>query len=219
MREVPEAADITKTRALATLRGKHLKLNMSFGHEFIKLGDVTVYRQHRPCAAAAAYREAHSELMWSQTRASHLPNIRVCALFQNTCAPTIHGLTFQTQATNFLRGSMLKMFVVFVTSCTKTFFQNWACTSAWGTLRRLGRMYVQAMTTRWRRLRELRSWFSIFFIRRLLCLGCKKTLRFATGERAHFKNLASNRPVWITSSYLWMIPNQSCEDQAECTPS
>ena len=32
---MPKAADITKARALATRRGKHLKLNISYGHEFI----------------------------------------------------------------------------------------------------------------------------------------------------------------------------------------
>ena len=32
---MPKAADITKARALATLRGKHLKLNISYGHELI----------------------------------------------------------------------------------------------------------------------------------------------------------------------------------------
>ena len=29
---MPKAADITKARALATRRGKHLKLNISYGH-------------------------------------------------------------------------------------------------------------------------------------------------------------------------------------------
>ena len=32
---MPKAADITKARALATQRGKHLKLNISYGHELI----------------------------------------------------------------------------------------------------------------------------------------------------------------------------------------
>ena len=32
---MPKAADVTKARALATRRGKYLKLNISYGHEFI----------------------------------------------------------------------------------------------------------------------------------------------------------------------------------------
>ena len=32
---MPNAADITKARALATQRGKHLKLKISYGHELI----------------------------------------------------------------------------------------------------------------------------------------------------------------------------------------
>ena len=32
---MPKAADIKKARALATRRGKHLKLNISYGHELI----------------------------------------------------------------------------------------------------------------------------------------------------------------------------------------
>ena len=59
---MPKAADITKARALATRRGKHLKLNKSYGHELINWG-MSVYRQHLPCAAA--YREARFELMRS----------------------------------------------------------------------------------------------------------------------------------------------------------
>ena len=39
---MPEAADITKARALATRRGKHLKLNMSYGHELINW-EMSVY--------------------------------------------------------------------------------------------------------------------------------------------------------------------------------
>ena len=32
---MPKTADITKARAIATQRGKHLKLNISYGHELI----------------------------------------------------------------------------------------------------------------------------------------------------------------------------------------
>ena len=39
---LPKAADITKARALATRRGKHLKLNISYGHEVINWG-MSVY--------------------------------------------------------------------------------------------------------------------------------------------------------------------------------
>ena len=39
---MPEAADITKARALATRRGGHLKLNISSGHELINWG-MSVY--------------------------------------------------------------------------------------------------------------------------------------------------------------------------------
>ena len=39
---MPKAADITKARALATRRGKHLKLNISYGHELISW-EMSVY--------------------------------------------------------------------------------------------------------------------------------------------------------------------------------
>ena len=38
----PKAADITKARALATQRGKRLKLNISYSHELIKC-EMLVY--------------------------------------------------------------------------------------------------------------------------------------------------------------------------------
>ena len=37
-----KAADITKARALASRRGKHLKLNISYGHEFFNW-EMSVY--------------------------------------------------------------------------------------------------------------------------------------------------------------------------------
>ena len=39
---MPQAADITKARALATQRGKHLKLNISYRHELISW-EMSVY--------------------------------------------------------------------------------------------------------------------------------------------------------------------------------
>ena len=39
---MPKAADITKARALATRRGKYLKLNISYGHELINW-EMSVY--------------------------------------------------------------------------------------------------------------------------------------------------------------------------------
>ena len=39
---MPKAADIAKARALATRRGKHLKLNISYGHEFFNW-EMSVY--------------------------------------------------------------------------------------------------------------------------------------------------------------------------------
>ena len=39
---MPKAADITKARALATRRGKHLRLNISYGHELINW-EMSVY--------------------------------------------------------------------------------------------------------------------------------------------------------------------------------
>ena len=41
---MPKAADITKARALATRRNKHLKLNISYGHELIIINwEMSVY--------------------------------------------------------------------------------------------------------------------------------------------------------------------------------
>ena len=39
---MPKVADITKTRALVTQRGKHLKLNIGYGHELISW-EMSVY--------------------------------------------------------------------------------------------------------------------------------------------------------------------------------
>ena len=39
---MPKAADITKARVLATRRGKHLKLNISYGQELINW-EMSVY--------------------------------------------------------------------------------------------------------------------------------------------------------------------------------
>ena len=39
---MPKAAGITKARALATRRGKHLKLNISYGHELANW-EMSVY--------------------------------------------------------------------------------------------------------------------------------------------------------------------------------
>ena len=39
---MPKAADITKVRALATRRGKYLKLNISYGHELFNW-EMSVY--------------------------------------------------------------------------------------------------------------------------------------------------------------------------------
>ena len=39
---MPKAADITKARALATQRGRHLKLNIRYGHELINW-EMSVY--------------------------------------------------------------------------------------------------------------------------------------------------------------------------------
>ena len=39
---MPKAADITKARALTTRRDKHLKLNITYGHEFINW-EMSVY--------------------------------------------------------------------------------------------------------------------------------------------------------------------------------
>ena len=39
---MPKAADITKARAVASRRGKHLKLNISYGHELINR-EMSVY--------------------------------------------------------------------------------------------------------------------------------------------------------------------------------
>ena len=39
---MPKAADITKARALATRRGKYLKLNVSYGHELFNW-EMSVY--------------------------------------------------------------------------------------------------------------------------------------------------------------------------------
>ena len=39
---MPKAADTTKARALATRRGKHLKLNIGYGHELINW-EMSVY--------------------------------------------------------------------------------------------------------------------------------------------------------------------------------
>ena len=39
---MPKAADITKARTLTTRRGKHLKLNTSYGHELINW-EMSVY--------------------------------------------------------------------------------------------------------------------------------------------------------------------------------
>ena len=39
---MPKATDITKARALATRRGKHLKLNISYGHELLDW-EMSVY--------------------------------------------------------------------------------------------------------------------------------------------------------------------------------
>ena len=39
---MPKAADITKARALATRRGNHWKLNISYGHELINW-EMSVY--------------------------------------------------------------------------------------------------------------------------------------------------------------------------------
>ena len=42
---MPKAADITKVRALATRRGKYLKLNISYGHELFNW-EMSVYFDH-----------------------------------------------------------------------------------------------------------------------------------------------------------------------------
>ena len=39
---MPKAVDITKARALATRRGKYLKLNISYGHELFNW-EMSVY--------------------------------------------------------------------------------------------------------------------------------------------------------------------------------
>ena len=39
---MPKAADMTKARALATRRGKYLKLNISYGHELFNW-EMSVY--------------------------------------------------------------------------------------------------------------------------------------------------------------------------------
>ena len=39
---MPKAADITKAHALVTRRGKHMKLNISYGHELISW-EMSVY--------------------------------------------------------------------------------------------------------------------------------------------------------------------------------
>ena len=57
---MPKAADITKARALATRRGKHLKLNISYGHELINW-EMSVYFDN----IGLVLQLSRSSFMWS----------------------------------------------------------------------------------------------------------------------------------------------------------
>ena len=66
------------------------------------MGDVSVFRQHRPYATA--YREARLSscgVKNARPLAEAKLTARVFAVFQNTCVSTIHGLAFQAHAMHF----------------------------------------------------------------------------------------------------------------------